>query len=641
MFDSLLKKVLATILLIALIVLGACNIGERYNDSEGASSTQRESYAAYKPRISPLRTGKPLKEWGIDNGETIISHTFSSFSDPIYPPDFPHFDYVNPDAPQGGTLRLAAPGTFDSFHVYSMRGISHQSLAYIYDPLMVRSEDEVDAYYPLIAQKIEYAKDYSYVLFHLNPRAHFQDGSPITAEDVVFSFQTIFAGGVPHLANYFSNVTSAEAVEEYKVRFSLKEPKREMIADLATLSVIPKKFWEGRDFEEPLREAPLGSGSWFVADYQIGSFILFEKLDDYWALNLPVSKGIKNFKYYRIDFYNDQTAMLETFKAGEYDFRVENSAKIWATQYQGPLFESGAIIQAPFQNTAPPRLEAFIFNSNRKLFSDYRIRRAISYALDFPWMNKNLFYNGYKRSRSYFQNTDYEAKELPSDQELAILNPIRALIPPEVFTTAYEPPSGSRRSEVEQALKLFEQAGWSFADGVLRHNESDEPFEFEIIIQGDDERTAILMAENLKKMGIMMNISLVDSSQYIKRLYGKEFDLISISRPSEIYPNTFLRLKWHSDFSDSNWVSDPAFDYLIEGILGNQNNKEALRQWGRALDRVIQWRNDFLFKWYLNHYQIVHVDTFGKPNVWPQYGVADTAWLYWWFDKEKIAGLAQ
>ena len=635
MFDSSLKKVIAIAFLIAL---GACNIGERNNDSEEASSAQQ--YTAYNPSISPVRTGKPLEEWGIDNGETIISHTFSSFSDPIYPPDFSHFDYVNPDAPQGGTLRLAAPGTFDSFHVYSMRGISHQFLEYIYDPLMVRSADEVDAYYPLIAQKIEYAKDYSYVLFHLNPRARFQDGSPITAEDVVFSFQTIFAGGVPHLVAYFSNVTSAEAVEEYKVRFSLKEPKREMIADLAMLSVIPKKFWEGRDFEEPLREAPLGSGSWSVADYQIGSFILFEKLDDYWARNLPVSKGIKNFKYYRLDFFNDQTAMLEAFKAGEYDFRAESSAKIWATQYQGPLFESGAIIQAPFQNTAPPRLEAFIFNSNRKLFSDYRIRRAISYALDFPWMNKNLFYNGYKRSRSYFQNTDYEAKELPSEQELAILNPIRALIPPEVFTTAYEPPSGSSRSEMEQALKLFEQAGWSLADGVLRHNESGEPFEFEIIIKSD-ERTAILMAENLKKMGITMNISLVDSSQYIKRLYGKEFDLISISRPSEIYPNTFLRLQWHSDFPDSNWVSDPAFDYLIEGILDNQNNKEALRQWGRAFDRVLQWRNDFLFKWYLSQYQIVHINTFGKPNVWPQYGAADTAWLYWWFDKEKVAELGQ
>lgn len=607
--------------------------------------------------MSPLaeRTPKPLEEWGIDNGETILSHTFSAFSDPMYPPDFTHFDYVNPNAPQGGTLRLASYGTFDSFNPYGERGDTaiYTGDPYLYDNLMVRSQDEIDALYPLVAEKIEYAKDFSYVIFHIDPRARFQDGQPITAEDAVFSFNKFMSEGVSQFAVYFSGISDVRATSERKVRFALSEPSRSLIAALADLTILPKQFWQERDLTEPVREVSpgdnMGSGGWKLADYEMGSWTLLEKRGDYWAADLPVKKGLHNFRYYRIDYYQDTTVQHEAFKSGAYDFAIDGSAKSWQTQYNGPLFDSGAIIRAPFANTNPPLVQGMIFNTERALFADYRVRRAISYALDFEWLNKNLFYELYERERSYFQNTIYEAKGLPSEEELEILEPIREQVPPEVFTEEYQPPqtdgSGQIREGIASALALLKQAGWELKDGVLQNRESGKPFAFDILIYSpSEERLLLPVAENLKKMGIVMNIDLPDTSQYIKRLQDGEYDMINFFYGPHSYPEEDMKLAWHSDFFDSSYnrarVSDAAMDYLVDGIVANQQNKQALIHWGRAFDRVFQHQGYMVFQWYVNDFWVAHIDKFGKPGVWPKYGSIG-AWKYWWLDEEKLSALPE
>ena len=631
-----------------LFLAAACAPNEK-----GQETTKSSQNAAnhYNPRMSPLptRTPKPLEEWGIDNGETIISHAFSVFSDPMYPPDFTHFDYVNPDAPQGGTLRLSAIGTFDSFNYYGHRGTTDAFAVNVNESMMRLSADEIDALYPLIAEKIEYAKDFTYVIFHIDPRARFQDGQPITAEDAAFTFNKFIAEGPPHFASSYTDVLDVQALDARKVRFSFSKPSRSNIHDLAQLPVFSQQFWKDKDLAEPLWDAKYpGSGAWKVSKHEMGSYIIYEKAADYWAADLPVNKGINNFQFYRIDYYLDSSAMIETFKSGSYDFQAENSVKNWMNQYTGTLFDNGVIIKAPFAHEKPPAIRMLAFNSSRAPFNDYRIRRAISYALDFEWLNKNLFYGLYERNRSYFQNTIYEAKGLPSKEELAILEPIREQIPPEVFTSEYQPPqtdgSGSIREGIAKALALFREAGWELEDGVLRNQ--GKPLELEILIyRAEDERYSLSLQENLKKMGIELTITLSDFPKVITRIGDSEFDLLPYSFPSFLYPAQLMEIAWHSNFSESTWnvprVNDTAIDYLIEGIAANQNDKDALRHWGRAFDRVVQHNAYLLFKWHLPSYSIAHIDKFGKPEIWPKYGYGPRAWKYWWIDEDKLAALPE
>ena len=639
-----------------LFVFTACTPNEK-----GQETTKSSQNAAnrYNPRVSPLpgRTPRPLEEWGIDNGETIISHTFSAFSDPMYPSDFTHFDYVNPDALQGGILRLAIYGIFDDLNVYSSKLFDNVNpIGYIYDTLMVQSMDEIDALYPLIAQKIEYAKDFSYAIFHIDPRARFPEGQPITAEDVIFSFIKFMEQG--QIAQYFGDAVKVRALNSRKVRFDLARPSRSMIRELTSLVILPQQFWKDRDLREPITEISpddyMGSGGWKIADYETGSWILFEKRNDYWGADLPVNKGMHNFQYYRIDYYQNIDIAFKAFLAGEYNIYVEQIAKNWATKYNGPLLENGIIIKAPFPDTQAPSIQGMIFNTQKALFRDYRIRRAISYALDFEQMNQDLFYGFYERTRSYFQNTIYEAKELPSKEELAILEPIREQIPPEVFTKIYEPlktyGSTRKRAVLRQkaALELLKEAGWKLKGGILQNRETGEPFVFEIMVYGPyEERISLPLQQNLKKMGITMNIKMGDVEQYEERLLDGQYDMINYGYAPNHYPTTDMKLSWHSDSVESLYnlakVSDPAIDYLIEGIIANQGNKNALVHWGRAFDRVFQHQSYMILQWHNREFWIAHTDKFGKPEVWPKYGqvnyIRGNAWEYWWLDPKKLVNL--
>ena len=346
--------------------------------------------------------------------------------------------------------------------------------------------------------------------------------------------------------------------------------------------MLPKHYWETRNFAEPLTEIPLGSGAYTVKDYKIGQYVVYERLKNYWGMDLPVNKGQLNFDFLRYDYYRDENVALEAFKAGEYDLREENVAKSWATLYTGPTFDAGQIVKEEIPHEIPQGMQAMVFNIQRPFFKDRLVRMALNYAMDFEWMNKNLFYGQYTRTRSYFQNTKYAATGLPSKEELKILEPLRGKIPEEVFTKEYNPPvtdgTGNIRPQIQTALDILKKAGWEIRDQKLTNVKTGEPMVFELLIDSPTmERVAIPVQKNLERMGITMNIRTVDSTQFTNRLRERDFDMISGGYSANFYPSTDLKIVWRSDYLDYTYntagVQDPAVDYLIDGIEANQENE--------------------------------------------------------------------
>ena len=573
--------------------------------------------------------------------ETIVSHALAMRGEPKYPAGFRHFDYVNPNAPKGGMLTQYTLGTYDSFNRYAQRGDPAIASDAFNDSLMVGSDDEIEVYYGLIAEKVEYGSDYRWIIFHINPKARHQDGRPITAEDVVFSFNKFVDEGVPQFKSYFSLVEKVEALDRRRAKFTLSESDKETMVSLASLTVLPKHYWQSRDLSEPLTDIPIGSGAYTVSNHRMGQYVIYERKKDYWAMDLPVNRGRLNFDFVRYDYYRDQTVAFEAFKAGEYDIRVENEAKKWATQYTGSAIVAGYIKKEEIPHEIPPGMQAFIFNIQQPVFQDRRVRMALNYLMDFKWMNRNIFYNQYTRTRSYFESTEYAATGLPSREELKILEPIRDKIPEDVFTQEYNPPvtdgSGNIRSEVRQALGLLQEAGWEVRDRQLVNVRTGEPFEFELMIYTDTtERIAIPLQKNLERVGITMNIRKVDTSQYLNRWHDHDFDLVSSGFSSHIYPDTTLKISWGSDYIDSTYnqaaVQDEAVDYLLDGIDEHQGDDEALLYWGRAFDRVLTWNHYVIPQWHLSMFRVASWDKFSRPAVRPKYALGiDT----WWVDPAK------
>jgi microcin C transport system substrate-binding protein len=575
------------------------------------------------------------------SADVIVSHALAMRGEPKYPAGFRNFDYVNPNAPRGGMVIYYTLGTYDSFNRYAQRGDPAVASDSFNDSLMVDSADEIDVSYGLIAEKVEYDGDYNWIIFHINPRARHQDGKAITAEDVVFSFNKFLDEGVPQFKSYFSLVESVEALDRLRAKFSLSEPDKETMISLGGLTILPKHYWESRDLSEPLDEVPLGSGAYTGGDYKMGQYMVYERLKDYWAADLPVNRGRLNFDFIRYDYYRDQTVAFEAFKAGEYDIRLENEAKKWATQYTGSAIDAGYIVQEEIPHEIPPGMQSFIFNIQKPVFQDRRVRMALNQLMDFEWMNRNIFYNQYTRTRSYFQNTEYAATGRPSRQELEILEPIRNKIPPEVFTKEYNPPvtngSGNIRTQIREALRLLKEAGWEIRDKQLVNTRTGEPFEFELMIYSDTtERIAIPLQKNLERVGITLNIRKVDPSQYLNRWHDHDFDMVSSGFSAHFYPDTTLKIAWGSDYLDSTYnqaaVQDEAVDYLLAGIDDNQGDDEALLHWGRALDRVLTWNHYVIPQWHLSKFRVASWDKFSRPEVRPKYALGvDT----WWIDPAK------
>jgi len=572
--------------------------------------------------------------------QAAATHGMSLFGDLKYGPDFKHFDYVNPDAPKGGTMHYSAIGTFDTLNPFVIKGIPVAGIGGLFDTLAVRSEDEPSSEYGLIAENIELAPDKLSVLYTLRNEARFHDGTPMTPEDVVWTFRTLRAKGQPMYRSYYRDVIRAEKEGERGVRFTFKSAdNRELPQIIGEMPVLSKAYWSRRDFANTTLDPPLGSGPYKIESLDPGRSITYRRVTDYWAADLPVYKGRDNVDVIRYDYYRDGTIALEAFKAGQYDVRRENSSKSWATGYDSPALREGLIKKEQIQNQLPSGMQGLGYNLRRPLFQDPRVRQALAYAFDFEWSNKNLFYGLYTRTRSYFDNSELAATDLPQGEELKILDKARGKVPDEVFTQEYNPPkydgSGNIRDGLRAALKLLKEAGWTFKGEKLVNDETGQPFEFEILLNDPAyERIALPFAKNLERMGITARVRTVDVAQYEKRMETFDFDMAVTLFPQSLSPGNEQREFFGSPAADQPGsrnvlgIKSPVIDEVIEELI-RAPDRASLVAHARALDRVLQYGYYVVPQFHLGAFWVAYWDKFRRPETAPKYGLGiDT----WWVD---------
>jgi microcin C transport system substrate-binding protein len=580
-------------------------------------------------------------------GAATPQHGIAMHGDLKYPPDFKHFDYVNPDAPKGGLIKLAGIGTFDSLNPYILRGVPAAAAAQLYDTLLTPAMDEPFSEYGLIAESIEVPDDRSWAIFNLRPEAKFNDGSPITADDVVFSLNILKTKGHPQLRFYYSAVAKVEALGPRRVKFTFAPGEnREMPLIIGEMPIFSKAYWEGRDFEKTSLDPPLGSGPYTVEAVDPGRSITLKRVANYWGADLPVNVGRFNFDRMRTDYYRDSTVALEAFKAGQYDFRMENSAKNWATGYDSPALNQGLIKKESIPNSRPQGMQAYAFNIRRPIFADPRVREALDYAFDFEWTNRTLFYGAYTRTESYFSNSELASSGLPQGAELAALEPFRDRLPPEVFTTPYQAPktdgSGNIRPNLLKALALLGQAGWHVDKDKLV-NAAGMPMTFEILLYDPSfERVTLPFVRNLKRIGIDASVRTVDVSQYQNRMDHRDFDMIVMSWGESLSPGNEQRDFWSSAAADTPGtrnvvgIKNPVVDALIDEVVAAPD-RESLVARTRALDRVLLWGQYVIPQWHLTVDRVATWNKLSRPAVTPTRGVQlDT----WWIDPAKAQTLA-
>lgn len=556
-----------------------------------------------------------------------------------YPSSFSHFDYVNPDAPKGGTLRLSVrSNSFDSFNPFVVKGVSAAGVSHLYQSLTVHSEDEAFSEYGLIAEKIVLPEDRSWVSFIIHPDARFSDGSPIIAEDVKYSFEmlTSHERAKPFYAAYYGDVQEVIINNKLRVTFKFKNDlNKELPLILGQMPVLSKSYWEKADFGTANLDIPVGNGPYTVSKFDPGRSITYKRNPNYWAKDLPAAKGKYNFDEIVYEYYSDNTVSLEAFKAGEYDYRTETTARNWATQYEGKLFESGELIKEEVEHERPAGMQAFVLNTRKPYLADSRVRAALSYAFDFEWTNQNLFHSQYKRTSSFFENSELASSGLPSGEELEILEKYKSQLPEEVFTQEFIVPStekpSSLRSNLRTGMKLLKEAGYNVKDGK-RVDTSGKPFELEFLMyQKDFERVVQPFIKNLERMGINARITVVDTTQYINRLRAYEFDIVVGGFPQSDSPGNEQREYWHSSKVDATGarnyagVNSPVVDELIELII-SAPNRASLVQRTRALDRVLLWGHYVIPNWYNPVDRIAYRNTLARPEVTPKSGVYIDAW---------------
>ena len=585
---------------------------------------------------------------GADAGER--RHGLSALGDLKYPSDFKHFDYVNPDAPKGGRLAttpVSSINTFNHFNEYILRGDPAEGLGLIYDSLMARAQDEPDAVYGLVAESAELADDKMSVTFHLRPEARFRDGTPVTADDAVFTLDTLKTKGHPRYRLALRDVTGATAIDPHTVIYRFQGGNvRDLPLSVSTLPIFSKAYYTANDFLKESLDPPLGSGPYQIADFRQGTFVSYKRRRDYWAANLPVNRGRYNFDEIRFEYYRDRAVGLEAFKAKAYDLREEFTAKSWATEYGIPAVRSGQILKLTLPDGRPSGAQGIFLNTRRPKFADVRVRKALDYAFDFEWMNKTLFYGLYTRTASYFENSDLRAEGLPGPEELKLLEPFRDRLPPEVFGEPYKPPvtdaSGRYRPTIRMAGQLLDEAGWLVQDGV-RKNGKGEPLEIEFLI--DDPVTERIIgpyAQRLADLGIRASLLRVDAAQEQERLRRYDYDAAMQRYALSPVPGPETRAYWSSDAGrqDGSYnlsgIADPVVDALIDKILAARNRDE-LRTACHAIDRVLRAGHYWVPEWYKAVYNIATWDKYSRPQAQPKYenGILDT----WWYDKDKAAKL--
>jgi microcin C transport system substrate-binding protein len=565
--------------------------------------------------------------------------------EPKYGPDFKHLDYVNPDAPKGGSVVYAAIGSFDSFNPYTIQGTPGPGASY--ETLTTQTLDEPFSEYGLIAETIEMPEDRSWVIFNLRKEARFHDGQPITADDVVFSFNLLKEKGPPFYQSYYSSVAKVEKLGDLKVKFSFAPgDNRELPLILGQLPVLPQHLWKDKDITQPTLDIPDGSGPYKIAKYDPGRSITLERVKDYWGKDLPINVGQDNFDTIRYDYYRDQTVSLEAFKAGAFDINLESSAKNWATAYEIPAVKDGRIIKEKIPTEGRNLMQGFVYNLRKPIFQDRKVREALSYAFDFEWSNKALFYGQYVRIRSYFGPSEMGSTGLPSPEELKILDPYKGKIPDEVFTKEYNPPktdgSGDARANLETASKILDDAGWKIENGV--RTKDGKKLEFEILLdQPTFERVAQPFIQNLAQIGVRATMRTVDAAQNQKRMEQFDFDMTVDLVAESLSPGNEQREFWSSKSADTNGsrnlagIKDPVIDALAEKIIAAKDRDDLVTS-TRALDRVLQWGFYYIPHWNAPFDRVAYWNRFSHPTSMPPYGLTFSTW---WVDSQKDASLKQ
>lgn len=557
-----------------------------------------------------------------------------------YHVDFKNFDYVNPQAPKGGTLRLAALGSFDNLNPYILKGVPATGLGLVFETLMESALDEPFSQYGRLAESVEVAKDRSWVSYVLRPEARFHDGSPVTPEDVLFSFETLRDKGHPSYKSYYKDVQKAEKTGPHSVKFTFRTNKNtELPLIMGQLPVFSKQDWKNKDFAATTLTPIVGSGPYKIETVTAGRDITYKKVANWWGENLPVNKGQYNFDTIRYDYYRDSTVATEAFFAGRYDVRLENIAKNWATLYTTPAVQKGEIQRREIKNQLPSGMQGFVFNLRRPLFQDSRVREALGYAFDFEWTNKTVAYGSYQRTKSYFMNADLASSGLPSPQELALLEPFRGRVPDDVFTKAYEPPasdgSGNLRDNLAKAAALLKDAGWRLEKGQLV-DAKGAPFTFEILESSPlFERWVQPFLRNLERLGIKAQLRAVDTAQYQNRLNSFDFDMVIHVFGQSLSPGNEQRDMWSSAKADQLGsrnligIKNEAVDALVEKVVAAPD-RESLVTATRALDRVLLWNHYVIPHWYSGVFRIAYWNKLGVPDVNPAY---DIPYVTTWWQK--------
>jgi microcin C transport system substrate-binding protein len=586
-------------------------------------------------------------------------HALSLFGDIKYPEDFRHFDYVNPDAPQGGTLRQSALGTFDNFNIVvsGVKGSIAIGTELFTETLTTPSLDEVSTEYGLLAEAISFPADYSSVTYRLRAKARWHDGKPITPDDVLYSFD-VLKNNSPFYGAYYRHVVKTEATGERDVTFTFDGPgNRELPQIVGQLPVLPKHWWEGtdksgrkRDVTQTTLEPPLGSGPYRLKDFAPGRTLVYEKVDDYWGKDLNVIIGTRNFQTIRYEFFRDSTVALEAFKGDQVDWRVENSAKEWANSYDFPAVRDKRVVREEFPVRNVGVMQAFAFNTRRDKFKDPRVRRAFNFVFDFEEMNRQLFFGQYRRIASYFEGTELAATGVPSGKELEILETVRGKVPDEVFTKPYTNPVGGTpeavRNNLREALTLFREAGYEIKDTRLVDGKNGKQFAAEFLVdEPAAERFVLFYKPSLDRLGMTVNVRVVDAAQYENRLRQWDFDIIVASWAQSLSPGNEQRNFWSSQAADQPGsrnligIRSPAVDSLIDRVIFTRDREDLVAA-TRALDRVLLWNFYVVPQWTYGKQRTARWDRFGHPETMPKYGASAFPTIWWW-DAARAAKVPQ
>jgi microcin C transport system substrate-binding protein len=579
------------------------------------------------------------------------SHGIAMFGDLKYPAWFSHFAYTNPNAPKGGAIKLGVVGSYDNLNPFILKGISATGVSdLVFEALLSRSKDEPFSYYGLLAQKVELSSDNKHFRIWLNPEAKFSDGKPVTADDVLYSLDIFKNVAHPIIRSNYADVSGAEKISDREVVFHISNPSnRELPVIIGGMNVLPKHFFANHEFNQTTLTPLIGSGPYVIDKVDPGRSIVYKRNPDYWGMNLAVNRGMHNFEQIIFDYYRDDSIAVQAVKAGQIDLRLENISRNWATAYDIPAVKNGYLKKEGVRHEIPSPMQGFVINLRRQKFQNPKVREALNLAFDFEWANRNLFYSIYRRTRSYFGNSPFEAKGLPTGRELEILEQYRKQIPERVFTEEYNPPatkgSGKDRANLIKAQSLLKEAGWVIEDGRLVDPVTRQPFEIELLIVTPSfERVMANYVKNLRKLGIQGRIKLVDSSQYQKRQESFDYDISIEVIAQSSAPGNELTNFWHSSMADVRGsrnimgVEDPVIDKLVNKVIRAQDYEELLAA-TMALDRVLQWNFFLIPNWHSREFRIVYWDKFGRPQIQPKYdlGYIDT----WWSDEKRVKRVAE